>query len=212
MKLYLTSKFHYVAEAIANKLNDAQKEKVVFITTSFKYRKFQDSELAWHYHNLDAMKKYGFKYEFYNIIGKLNSDIERDLAEYQTMYVEGGSAFFLMQESYKNNFREYVKKRLDSGMVYLSESAGSVCAGVDIAANSRPGKSLEDYDLPSSAGFGFVNFNILPHWGQPDKKDDYSAYKIPQSYKEHFPYILLTNNQYVEVEDDWYKIVDVTQE
>ena len=156
------------------------------------------------------MQKYGYKYDFYDIIGKTSSDIERDLAKYQTMYVEGGSPFFFMQKALKNNFGDYVKKRLDSGMIYISESAGSIVAGPDIAANSRPGKSLENYDLPNSSGFNLVNFAILPHWGQESKKTDYFTYKIPQAYKEDFPYILLANNQYVEVTDDWYKRVDVT--
>lgn len=211
MKLFLTSKFHHVAHDIASKLSDEQKQNVVFITTPFKYRVFKDSELAWHYYNLEAMKKYGYNYEFYDIIGKSSSDIERDLAKYTTMYVEGGNPFFFMQKALKNNFGDYIKKRLESGMIYISESAGSVCAGVDIAANSRPGKSLQDYDLPSSAGFNLVNFSILPHWGQKEKTEDYLKYKIPQSYKEDFPYILLANNQYVEVTDDWYKIIDVSQ-
>jgi dipeptidase E len=210
MKLFLTSKFHYVAEDIASKLSDEQKQNVVFITTPFKYRVFKDSELAWHYNNLEAMKKYGYKYEFYDIVGKTSEEIEKDLAKYQTMYVEGGSAFFLMQEAIKNNFGGYIKKRLESGMVYISESAGSVCAGPDIAAQSRPGKSLQNYDLPNSAGFNIVDFCFMPHWGQKEKREDYFTYKIPQSYKEDYPYLLLTNNQYVEVTDGWYKIVDVT--
>lgn len=212
MKLFLTSKFHHVAEDVASKLNEEQKQKVVFITTPFKYREFKDSELAWHHYNLEAMEKYEYKYDFYDISGKTSNDIERDLAKYKTIYVEGGSPFFFMQEAHKNNFGDYVKRRLESDMIYISESAGSVCAGVDISANSRPGKSLQDYDLPSSSGFDLVNFAILPHWGQENKKTDYFAHKIPQSYKEDFPYILLTNNQYVEVTDDRYKIVDVTKE
>ncbi|EKD80740.1 MAG: hypothetical protein ACD_40C00019G0006 [uncultured bacterium] len=212
MKLFLTSKFHHVAQDIATKLSDDQKQKVVYITTPFKYRQFKESELDWHYYNLEAMHKYGYKYEFYDIIGKKSSDIERDLAKYQSMYVEGGNPFFFMQEAHKNNFSDYVKRRLRQGMIYISESAGSIVAGPDIAANSRPGKSLQNHDLPNSAGFGLVNFVILPHWGQKEKREDYFAHKIPQSYKEDFPYILLTNNQYVEVEGDWYKIIDVTKE
>lgn len=211
MKLFLTSKFHHVAHDIASKLNDEQRESIVYITTPFKYREFKDSELDWHYHNLKAMEQYGYKYEFYDIIGKTSIDFERDLSQYQTMYVEGGNPFFFMQEAYKNHFGDYLKKRLDKGMVYISESAGSIVMGPDIAANSRPGKSLENYDLPNSSGFGLVNFAILPHWGQASKKEDYFAHKIPQAYKEDFPYILLTNTQYIEVTDDWYKIVDVSQ-
>jgi peptidase E len=95
-------------------------------------------------------------------------------------------------------------------MIYISESAGSVVMGPDIAANSRPGKSLQNYDLPNSNGFNIINFAIMPHWGQKEKREDYLTYKIPQSYKEDLPYILLNNNQYLEVQDDWYKIVDVS--
>lgn len=209
MKLFLTSKFHQVAQDIARKLSDTQKQKVAYITTPFKYREFNDSELSWHYNNLEAMKKYGYKYDFYDILGKTIDDIEHDLNKYQTLYVEGGNPFFFMQEAYKNHFGDYLKKRLKTGMIYLSESAGSVVAGADIAANSRPEKSLANYDLPNSQGFNFVNFSILPHWGQESKKADYLAYKIVQSYREDFPYILLTNTQYIEVEDDWYKIIDI---
>ncbi len=209
MKLFLTSKFHIVAGSIASKLTDAQKQSVVFITTPFKYRVFKEAELDWHYNNLEAMSVYGFKYDFYDIIGKSQSDIEHDLSSYQTIYVEGGNPFFFMQEAHKNNFGDYLKKRLDSGMIYISESAGSIVAGVDIAANSRPGKSVVDYDLPNSTGFNFVNFAILPHWGQKEKFEDHTKYKIPQAYKEDFPVILLSNSQYVEVEDNSYKIVDL---
>ncbi len=186
MKLFLTSKFHHVAKHIADKLSNDQKQKLVFITTPFKYREFKESELDWHYNNLSAMKKHEYKYEFYDIIGKKSSDIERDLAKYQTMYVEGGNPFFFMQEAHKNNFGDYLKRRLEQGMVYISESAGSVCAGIDIAANSRPGKSLENYDLPNSSGFGLVNFVILPHWGQKEKKLTTSPTKSPNHTKKIF--------------------------
>lgn len=209
MKLFLTSKFHFVADSIASKLTDAQKQSVVFITTPFKYRVFKEAELDWHYNNLEAMSIYGFKYDFYDIIGKTKSDFERDLAKYQAIYVEGGNPFFFMQEAFKTSFGDYLKMRLADGMVYISESAGSIVAGVDIAANSRPGKSVDDYDLPNSTGFNFVNFAILPHWGQKEKFEDHTKYKIPQAYKEDFPYILLANNQYIEVDDTHYKLITV---
>lgn len=212
MKLFLTSKFHHVAHDIAPKLSDNQKQNIVFVDTAIKYREFKEGELDWHYANLDAMHKYGYNYELYDIIGKTGREIERDLAKYETIYVEGGNPFFLMQEAYKNNFGDYLKKRLGQGMIYISESAGSVCAGADIAANSRPSKSIEDYELPDSRGFGLVNFCILPHWGQKEKRDDYLTYKIPQAYKDDYAYIPLTNKQYIEVTENWINIVDVNKE
>lgn len=190
-------------------MTEKQKKNCVFITTPFKYKVFKEAELDWHYANLKAMKENGIEYDIYNITGKSEAELTHDLAKYDAMYVEGGSPFYFMQEAHNNNFGEYVHRRLNKGMLYISESAGSVVAGIDIAANSRPGKSYKDYDLVDTKGFGFVNFVILPHWGQESKKSDYFAYKIPQSYNEDYPIIPLSNNQFVEVEDDWYKIIDI---
>jgi hypothetical protein len=67
---FLTSKFHHVAHDIAGKLSDEQKQKVVFITTPFKYRVFKDSELAWHYNNLEAMQKHAYHYDFMTLLAK----------------------------------------------------------------------------------------------------------------------------------------------
>ena len=41
-----------------------------------------------------------------------------------------------MQEALKNNFGDYVKKRIDSGMIYVSESAGSVVGQVFLSGRS----------------------------------------------------------------------------
>lgn len=207
MKLFLASKFHLVADSIASNLSAAQKSKIVFVETAIKYREFKGGELAWHYANKEAMQRLGMRFDTYDIRGKSTGDLAHDLGQYATIYVEGGNTGFLMQEAEKCSFGGYLHKRVAEGMVYISESAGSVCAGADIAANSRPGKSHLDYDLDSTAGFGLVNYCIVPHWGQPSKKADHLTYKIPQSYKADYPYILLTNYQYLAVTDNGWQII-----
>lgn len=210
-KLYLASQFYVSGNHIASKVEEDKKKNTVFITTSVKYRVFKESELDWHYKNRATLKEGGFICQDYDITGKSEFDIEKDLAKYQVIYVEGGNTTFLLKQAQSNNFGRYIKKRVEDGLIYISESAGSVIAGPDIYANSRPGKAPKDYGLTDTSGFGLVNFEIMPHWGMENKKPDYMKYKIPQAYNENFPYILLSNTQYVEVEDGWYKIVDVSQ-
>ncbi len=209
-KLYLASQLYISGKSICAKIPDELKTKAVYITTSFKYRVFKESELDWHYKNRAAFKEGGFIFDDYDITGKSEAEIKNDLAKYDVVYVEGGNVAYLLQQAQKNNFGKYIKQRVNDGMIYISESAGSIIAGPDIFANSRPGKAPSDYGLTDTKGFGLVNFEIMPHWGMENKKPDYMKYKIPQSYNENFPYILLLNNQYVEVTDDWYKIVEVS--
>ncbi|MFZ2199769.1 MAG: Type 1 glutamine amidotransferase-like domain-containing protein [Microgenomates group bacterium] len=211
-RLFLASQFYVSGANIGAKIPDEAKKNTVFITTSIKYRVFKESELDWHYKNRATLKESGFICEDYDITGKSEQDLKNDLDKYQVIYMEGGNTAYLLQQAQKNNFGKYITTRVNNGMIYVSESAGSVIAGPDIYANGRPGKSSADYGLTDTHGFGLVNFEIMPHWGKENKKADYMTYKIPQAYNEDFPYILLANTQYVEVTDDWYKIIDITKE
>lgn len=211
MRLYLTSQFYYVAGSIGPKIARSHKSHTVFIDTALKYKSFTDAELAWHYHDIEALKREDFVFDYYDITAKTPGDLERDLAQYQTIYVQGGNTFYLLQEAQKSGFDTYITRRVREGMIYIGTSAGSVIAGIDTAANARPGKSYTDYELSGTAGFGLVNFAIIPHWGAESKKGDHLTYKIPQAYHEDYPYILLNNDQYIEVEDDWFNIVGTSK-
>lgn len=211
-KLYLASQFYITGISIGARVPDELKKHTVFITTPIKYKVFKEADLDWHYKNRATLKAAGFECEDYDITGKNLEDLRKDLANYKVIYVEGGNPFYMLQESQKSHFVEYIVERVNNGMIYISESAGSVVAGADISANSRIGKSASDYELTSTRGYNFVNFVFMPHWGMDVKKNDYMTSKIPQCYNEDFPYVLLTNNQYIEVQDDWYKIVDIGKE
>lgn len=211
-KLYLASQFYVTGMSIGAKIAPALKKNTVFITTPIKYKVFKESELDWHYKNRATLSEAGFTFDDYDITGKTPPEFKKDLSKYAVIYVEGGNPFYMLQESQRTHFDQYLFERVSNGMVYISESAGSVVAGIDIAANSRVGKSVSDYDLSTSSGFSFINFGFMPHWSMASKKKDYQQSKVPQSYKEDFPHLLLTNNHYVEVTGDWYKIIDISKE
>lgn len=204
--IYLASQFHVVGQSIGKKIESKLKVNTVFINTPIKYRVFQDSELDWHYKNRTTLKESGFITEDYDITGKTEAQIIADLAKYSVMYVEGGNPFSTLKAAQENNFANYVRSRVKQGMVYLSESAGSVLAGIDINANSRPGKNAQIYGLTDTAGFGLINAVFMPHWGQAKKRADYFSSKLPQTYNEHHSYLFISNNQYVEIIDGSWQI------
>jgi dipeptidase E len=206
--LFLTSQVSAVASSIAKALADQVNKPAVYITTSFMY-KDQSVPEEWQVQNRASLVSAGFNLADYDISGKTYEEIEHDLALYEIMYVEGGNHAHLLQKAQQNNFGVYVSKRVEEGMVYIGSSAGSIILGPDVISADRPGKTAKDYGLADTTGFGLVDFVVMPHWGDPKKKSAYLDYKIPHAYKEDYPYILFRDNQYVEVEDDWYKIIDV---
>lgn len=211
-RLFLTSQVHFVADSIAAKLGNDVGKKMVFIETCVKDKVRPGDAMEWHTKNKEGLIRAGFQYDMYDIADKTTEQLQADLDAYDSMYVEGGNTFYLLLHAQKNDFGAYVQQRVNDGMIYIATSAGSIIAGPDTVSGSRPGKSPADYNLTDTKGFGLVNFVTCPHWGDPNKKDMYQKFKIPIAYAENYPYILLSDNQYVEVRDDMYRIVDLTQE
>ena len=189
--LFLTSQITSVVGDIAQKLGSQVNQPCVYITTSYTYKETPE----WQPIHRASLVAAGFNLTDYDIAGKSEQDIASDLAHYQIMFVEGGNVAYLLQHSQRNNFGAFVRQRVGERMIYIGSSAGSVIAGPDITANGRPGKMPSDYGITDPSGFNLVNFVILPHWGAEDKKEAYLNYKIPNSYREDYPYILLANNQ-----------------
>lgn len=209
-RLFLTSQVQYVANSIGPKISDDIKKKSVFIMTPLKGK--PGADLDWHYTNKKNMEDNGFHFDMYDIEGKTEADIAKDLSKYQCMYVEGGSSPYLLQESQKNNFGRYVKERVENNMLYISTSAGSIIAGPVLPPYVREDRFVQP-PLADYTGFNLVNFTLVPHWGSKEFRNKYLGGRIEKIYSEQMPpFILLTDNQYIEVEDDWYKIVDINNE
>ena len=97
---------------------------------------------------------------------------------------------------------------LKKGKTYIGTSAGSIIAGPRL-----PVYLLDDdksVKVEGLKGYGFVNFTLLPHWGSEDFKERYLGERLKIVYKDdQVPLLLLTDNQYVHVQNDQIKIVDV---
>lgn len=210
-RLFLTSQVHYVASDIASKLGDQTRLPMVFIDTCIKDKVRSAEALNWHYQNKQKLLDAGFSFDIYDITGKTADELRQDLAQYQIMYIEGGNTFYLLKSALENDFSQLINERVNEGMIYIGTSAGSIIAGPDTRSGSRPGKNPEQYNLTTTKGFNLVNFTVMPHWGDKSKTADYLNYKLPLAYEMNNPFILLNDNQYVEVVDNSFQIVDVSR-
>lgn len=204
-RLYLSSEVQYVAKSIGEKISDLLNLPSVFITTPINDKPHAD--LDWHHRNRDSLEKIGLSFDFYNIANKTTEQIIKDLPKYAVMYVEGGNSYYLLQEAQKNGFGEFVAKRIIEGMVYIGTSAGSVIMGPDIEPVRRGETTPLAPDLKGTRAFNIVPFVVMPHWGDPNRRTLYNDYRMEHIYHEDYPYVFITNNQYVEVAGDTFKIV-----
>ena len=206
MKLFLTSSVHAVAHDIAKRVNLLKANKLVFIDTAAE-PKGEREDLEWLKNDRQALVDAGFRVSDYTITGKSKDQLETDLSGFDYIYMSGGNTAYLLEQSQKSGFILVIKDLIkNKGKIYIGTSAGSIIAGPRLPDYF----SDEEAELENNNGYDFVNFTIVPHWGSEKFKERYLGERLKIVYKEdQVPLLLLTDNQYVHVEDGHMKIIDV---
>ena len=207
--LFLTSSVNAVAHDIAKKLDLSSKNKLVFITTAAEP---ESGDKSWLENDRKSLVDAGFDVSDYTITGKNGDQIEKDLVDYDFIYMSGGNTFYLLQQSNKSGFTELIKKFVyEIGKTYIGTSAGSIITGPKC-----PDYLLDEDEVLASEkqkGYELVNFTIVPHWGSSYFKELYLQGRLEIAYKiDQVPLLILTDNQYVWIRDDKIEIVDVTKQ
>lgn len=206
-RLFLTSSVHLVALDIAKKVNlKPGNNKLVFIYTATEDEHQKD--LSWKNNDNKALKKAGFNITEYTITGKTELQLKKELIDFDYFYIEGGNQFYLLKQAQKSGFDKIIRDFIvNKNKIYIGTSAGSIIASPDIYPTYRPEKA-DKIKLSDYRGFNLVDFIIFPHWGSEHFKDVYLKQRMEHAYNTDSQIILLNDFQYIEVRDEWYKIID----
>jgi len=210
--LFLTSSIGTpgVAESICAKLGLHKPLKTAFITTPVEPPSEQE-DLSWYETDRAALTKNSFDFFDYTITGKTLKQIKQDLVDIEVLYVSGGDSNYLLEQSQKSGFIDFVRNYANTGKPYIGTSAGSIITGPMLPHYLWIDESRV-VNLKDFTAYGLVNFTLIPHWGCRFFKDLYLGGRMSQIYLESLqPFVLCNDHQYVEVTDDWYKIIDVTK-
>ena len=79
-------------------------------------------------------------------------------------FTGGGNTFLLLDQLYKKNVIQSLKKAIESGTPYLGTSAGSNILGATIQTTN----DMPIIYPPSFDAIGALNFNLNPHYLDPD--------------------------------------------
>jgi dipeptidase E len=204
--IFLTSEASVVMDDLVTRFDQSVAGmKLAFVTTASEA---EAGDKQWLQDDRSALTKAGFAVFDYTLTGKSEQEVAEDLSAIQVLFVAGGNTFYLLSQARKCNFEKIVKKLLENGVVYIGSSAGSIIMGPDIELVKNLDEPAKAKDLKDFAGFGIVDFVVLPHWGSPSFAEGYAKSKsLLENEKRKI--VFLTDEQYVVVGGRGYQIIKV---
>jgi len=201
--LFLTSSNNFVTKNFIQYLPKKPRDlRLTFIPTAAEV---EEGSMSWLKDDRQAIADNGYQITDFTLTGKSKTDVMEMLNETDFVFVSGGNTFFLLQEMRKSGFAELIHEYIAKGMIYGGSSAGSIVAGPDISL----AKELDDPqlapDLKDYKGLGLVDVVVLPHWGSEHFRSRYEKVMM-SGYKKGLKILLLTDDQYLLVNDGKYTI------
>lgn len=203
-QLFLASSADFVMDDIVKKLPKKPSEyRLAFINTAAESEK---GDHWWVTKEKNKLLLAGFAVDEFTITGLSAGELESKMQGKNGIYICGGNTYYLLNQVVKTGFDQFLKKWTEDGNLYIGSSAGSQIIGVEI--DLIPSDESEKAPDLKSRGLGIVDLSIIPHWGSVDFRDEYLK-EIASMYRDHTKIILLSNSQYLHVQDGTYSIVQV---
>ena len=200
--MILTSSLYESMGIVKKFLNEkTESKKILFIPTPT---------------NVDEYKKYihltqkvfedfGYEVENFDISVFSEETVKEKISETKIVFVSGGNTFYLLQELKKKNLISYLREKIENGLLYIGESAGSVITApnigyADIVDDKALATELNDY-----TGLNLVDFYVVPHFEEEPFVE--SSRKVVELYKDKLDLKVINNKEVVLVENDEFRIV-----
>ncbi len=168
-------------------------------TTSDFYKKYLETDRQWYI-------KQGFQERNVSILN-LKTDAIPSFEDLDVLHMWGGNTWHYLKRIREMGLAPRIREFIERGGVYVGTSAGSMLMCPDVDARLTPDPN--DIGLVDVSGFGYIDFNIIPHWdslgslGLSSSLIDYMRY-VWETGKRVVP---LTDNQAVRVLDNEVKII-----
>ncbi|WP_052184094.1 dipeptidase PepE [Psychroserpens sp. Hel_I_66] len=119
------------------------------------------------------------------------------------IFTGGGNTFVLVNQLYRNDLIDTIKTEVKNGTPYLGTSAGSNICGLTINTTN----DMPIVYPPSFKTFGFVPFNINPHYLDPDPTSKHMGETRETRIKEFHkfntqPVVGIREGSWLEVKGD----------
>ena len=200
--MILTSSLYESIELVKKFLDkNTESKKILFIPTATNVDEYK----KYIYLTQKAFEDFGYEVENFDVSIFSEEIAKEKLSEAKIVFISGGNTFYLLQELKRKNLTSYLKERIENGLLYIGESAGSVIAAPDIEYASIVDDKTLATELNDYTGLNLVDFYIVPHFEEEPFVE--SSRNTVELYKDKLDLKLINNKEAILVENNNFTII-----
>lgn len=193
-KLFLASLFKDVFQIFIDFAN----ENLVGKTVTFIPTAAIPDKLDFHIrYSKELLAKMGLIVDELEISTASHSDIVKKLENNEYIYVAGGNTFFLLQEMNRTGTGNLIKTQINTGKLFIGESAGAILVAPDIEYSKDTDNPLMAPNLKSYDALNIVDFYPVPHYNDASLKEAVDI--VVSKYGTKLPLVPFSNSQAILV-------------
>ena len=193
-KLFLASLFKDVLQIFIDFAN----ENLVGKTVTFIPTAAIPDKLDFHIrYSKELLAKMGLIVDELEISTASHSDIVKKLENNEYIYVAGGNTFFLLQEMNRTGTGNLIKTQINTGKLFIGESAGAILVAPDIEYSKDTDNPLMAPNLKSYDALNIVDFYPVPHYNDASLKEAVDI--VISKYGTKLPLVPFSNSQAILV-------------
>ena len=198
----LTSSLYESIELVKKFLDkNTESKKILFIPTATNVDEYK----KYIHLTQKAFEDFGYEVENFDVSVFSEEIAKEKLSEAKIVFISGGNTFYLLQELKRKNLITYLKERIENGLLYIGESAGSVIAAPDIEYASVIDDKTVATELDDYIGLNLVDFYIVPHFEEEPFVE--SSRNTVELYKDKLDLKLINNKEAILVENNNFTII-----
>ena len=198
----LTSSLYESIELVKKFLDkNTESKKILFIPTATNVDEYK----KYIHLTQKAFEDFGYEVENFDVSIFSEEIAKEKLSEAKIVFISGGNTFYLLQELKRKNLTSYLKERIENGLLYIGESAGSVIAAPDIEYASIVDDKTLATELDDYTGLNLVDFYIVPHFEEEPFVE--SSRNTVELYKDKLDLKLINNKEAILVENNNFTII-----
>ena len=200
--MILTSSLYESIELVKKFLDkNTESKKILFIPTATNVDEYK----KYIHLTQKAFEDFGYEVENFDVSIVSEEIAKEKLSQAKIVFISGGNTFYLLQELKRKNLTSYLKERIENGLLYIGESAGSVIAAPNIEYASIVDDKTLATELDDYTGLDLVDFYIVPHFEEEPFVE--SSRNTVELYKDKLDLKLINNKEAILVENNNFTII-----